>query len=52
MVNSYVMDAGDYGKGYDKLPDALGSRKFTDNADLRKLWIVKLEFVTGSTTRS
>lgn len=49
MVNKFVMDAGDYGQGYGKLPDSLDTGRFTDNFDLRKLWVVKLEFMTGST---
>ena len=52
MVNRFVMDAGDYGQGYNDLPDSLGTGRFTDNFDLRKLWVVKLEFMTGRTTVS
>ena len=45
-----MIDPGNLGQGYRRLPDSVDSAKFTDDYGLRKHWVVKLEFTKGPYT--
>ena len=45
--NKFTMDPGDCDGSYGHLEDCLDMGRFTDDFDVRKYWVVKLEFLKG-----
>ena len=45
--NKYTVDTGDWDESYGKLEDSLDMGRFSADFDLRKYWVVKLEFLKG-----